>query len=116
MKPCVHPGNSNGPHLDVQILGFISDLLNDILRLTQNVLFQVTLKHIRVREPLLSTEGDATCSELMTRVLHSVPAAGSTSLAVMRWCFEGKMLPSTDGSLSCRMQSTVAPSQGPGEI
>lgn len=44
------------------------------------------------REPVLSTEGDATCSELMTWVSHSVPAAGSTSLAVMKWCFEGKIL------------------------
>lgn len=109
------PGNSNGPHVDVQSLGFMSDLLNDTLRLTQNVLFQAILKHIRVREPLLSTEGDATCSALMTWVSHSVPA-GSTSLAVMKWCFEGKMLPSTDRSLTCRIQSAVAPSQGPGQI
>lgn len=116
MKQCVGPGNSNGPHVDVQSLGFMSDLLNDTLRLTQNVLFQAILKHIRVREPLLSTEGDATCSELMTRVSHRVPAAGSTSLAVMKRCSEGKMLPSTDGSLTCRIQSAAAPSQGPGQI
>lgn len=103
MKQCVGLGNSTEPHLDVQFLGFTSDLLNETLRLTQNVLFQVILKHIRVRESVLSTEGDATCSVLMTWVSHSVPAAGSTSLAVMKWCFEGKMLPSTDGSLSCRI-------------